>query len=337
MRTPVRCAQLAAVCATLAGLAYGSTAPATALADHAAHVANSAAGNRGCTREGLVKVFRPQSGFNPLHASAAQLQRNGFPPRPGVNAPEVLIKAWSNAVSHAKYFTTPHPVCGSAHNYTPEYSGNWSGQTASNFDYNGMSFQSTVSSWVQPKVGNNAKYSNYNQAPTASLWTGLGDNSGIIQAGCSSISISSAIYKCWTEDYPQSEVWEGPDVHKNDTMYVQVRRISAGGNASYYMEDVSTGEVQSFENNAPYYDGTIADFIAERIEPYYMPNFGTTSTTGNGFEDWNNNWHSLTAGHNELWTMTSNCSSTGIVLAKPSALTGSNFDQQTFASSPVCN
>ncbi len=126
-------------------------------------------------------------------------------------------------------------------------------------------------------------------------------------------------------------------VHSNDTMYIQVRRISAGGNASYYMENVTTGEVQSFENGAPYYDGTIAEFILERYSTYYLPNFGTTPQTGNSFEDWDNNWYALTSGQNDLWTMTSNCQSNGTVLSQPSALTGANFNQRTFASSPVCN
>lgn len=59
-----------------------------------------------------LRVFpQPPPGFDPVAATAAQLQEYGFPPRPPGNNAEALA-AWTKAVRAAKHLSAPSPVCG---------------------------------------------------------------------------------------------------------------------------------------------------------------------------------------------------------------------------------
>ncbi len=61
-----------------------------------------------------LQVFsQPPAGFNPLRATASQLKRYGFPPRPPQGDAGALA-AWTKAVSSAKFYRPPHPICGTS-------------------------------------------------------------------------------------------------------------------------------------------------------------------------------------------------------------------------------
>jgi hypothetical protein len=237
--------------------------------------------------------------------------------------------------------TVPHPVCGTTKRALAYiYGGRWAGDAAP-AAANGLSkITGSESVWTQPKVGNNSKYTNYNDAPTASLWTGIGVYNGNseVQAGCDSISISTAVYKCWTEDLPQGLVWEGPSVRPGQQMFVSVQ-YSAGGEAEYYFENLTTGTAQSIVHNAPNVNFGAANFILERADGLYLPNFGTISQDDNFFTSNGTTYDGLVSGKNDVFRMTSNCESSGTMLSNPGPVDDSvnGFTQNTYASSPYCN
>jgi hypothetical protein len=61
----------------------------------------------------------PPPGFSPLRATAAQLRRYGFPPRPPAQGPGAAeaLAAWNHAMAHSRHDDgPPHPICsGTAH------------------------------------------------------------------------------------------------------------------------------------------------------------------------------------------------------------------------------
>jgi hypothetical protein len=295
-----------------------------------------------CAR--LLKVFLPPAGVKPLTESAVQLREKGFPPRPS-NVAAGALSAWVNAMRHVKRFTVPHPVCSSARHgahLADLWNGIWVGYGYLAKDFgNGSDFNETSGEWVQPTVGNNSKYTNYQDAPDASFWNGLGGlnwkvtSPDVIQAGCDSISTSTAQYRCWTEDYPLGTDWEGPVVRPGDTVYVSVLYVG-DSEASYYIENVTTGDVQSFENSAPYESDNTAEWVSERVNGLYYPNYGSAPMDDN-YAYTESAAYGLANANAYNITMTTNCESTGSLLAETTGLSDTDFTIYTVASSPYCN
>lgn len=142
-----------------------------------------------------IQTFsQPPAGFNPLTASAASLKKYGFPPRPTDPA---ALSLWSWAMKHATHYVPPNPVASSVMHAPPTHSGNpWSGYTIPS---NGADYTSSEARWTQPAVAGNSNYTNYNKAPDASFWTGIG-TSNLIQAGADSIATATPQYRFWTEN-----------------------------------------------------------------------------------------------------------------------------------------
>jgi hypothetical protein len=293
------------------------------------HGAQAGAGQNWCKP---LKVFLPKPGFRPLRASDSQLRANGFPARPPASQPGALA-VWKRVAGHARHFSVPHPVCGTTR-HSVIYTGIWAGHVVPKADYSNSTFVQTESQWTQPSVPGNSGYTNYQDAPDASFWDGIGI-SDLIQAGCDSIATKSPSYKCWTEDYPQGTIWEGPAAAPGDLMYSFVSYL--GGNVTYYLlENESTGGAEAFDNATPYVGSNAANFINERIEGYYLPNFDVTYMSDNYFWQSNNTEHELTT-NNNLYIMTSNCESSGTVLSDPGGVSGGAFFVTWEHSSPVDN
>jgi hypothetical protein len=164
------------------------------------------------------------------------------------------------------------------------------------------------------------------------MWTGLGITS-LIQAGIASIATSTAQYRFWTEDYPNPPIFEGPAVHPGDVVYVYVEYLGSNS-AYYYLENETSGNYQSFVNSAPYVGWRAANYINERVQGYYLPNFGSVGIAGNSFGTDTDTW-SLTGALNQAWVMTSNCLSTGNGLSVPSTVqSDSSFYQHWYQGSP---
>ena len=282
-----------------------------------------------------LRVFLPSPGFRPLAASNAQLRANGFPPRP-TSGDRRAFTLWRDVVSRARHFSVPHPICTSI-KHTTYYSSIWAGHTVSKSSYGGSDIVATESEWAQPSIPANSNYTGCCVAPAASFWTGTGLDF-IIQAGADSIATSTVQYRFWTEDYPQGTVYEGPALDGGDTVYVY--EDYAGNNQGYYyLENVTTGKVQSFLNSAPDVGLGTADFINERLEfsngGYYLPDFGLVYVYNNNF--WQGSTKHQLSLTNDRWNMTSDCTSTGTVLSEPSGVSAGGFDQEWYDNSPYVN
>jgi hypothetical protein len=191
--------------------------------------------------------------------------------------------------------------------------------------------------WIQPSVSGDSGYSNsdYNAAPDASFWTGIGVSS-LVQAGADSISTATAQYKFWTEDFPNSLVWEGPVISPGDAASVYVEYISSS-DCYYFLEDNTSGHYQSFDNSCPYDGYAAANWTNERPNGLYLPNFGTHATSGNYFGDASNTY-GLSSTNNNRVIMTSNCTSSGTVLSEPTGVNSdTSYNNEWYASSPFTN
>jgi hypothetical protein len=217
----------------------------------------------------LIAAHPPIPGFDPIYATGPELEANGFPQRPPADEPQALAQ-WERAVSAATSYSNPDPVQGSMQHAT---SLNWAGHVVSNSLHGGVHFTTSAAFWTQPAVPADGQYTNYNDAPDASFWDGIGA-SYLIQAGADSISTQQAQYKFWTEDYPANTVWEGPAIRPGDEAYSSVT-YNGNNTAFYFLEDVTTGSYQSFTNSAPYVGYSAANFINERVGSHFLPNFGS--------------------------------------------------------------
>jgi hypothetical protein len=183
---------------------------------------------------------------------------------------------------------------------------------------------------VQPAVPGDRNYTDYNNAPAVSLWTGIGV-SHLMQAGVDSIATATARYKFWTEDYPQNMIWEGPAISAGQVAYVYTKNI--GGNQAYYfLENVTTGAYSAFTNALPFVGSDAANFVIERPRGFYLPSFRSLNVWNNHFWE-NNNSYQLTSS-NDRWVMTSSCGSGGTLLTAPSAVSGGQFTQTWSHSRP---
>ncbi len=279
--------------------------PASLLSVHAAPGGPSAAPVATAASCQPLKTFpSPPSSFNLMQASNAQLQRYGFPPRPPGPSTGAL-SAWRTAVTAARIRTNPHPICSNV-THSLVYSGIWAGHVVPHSYVTSSTFTWAESSWTQPSVPGNSNYSNFNYAPDASFWTGLGVSS-LIQAGADSIATGTPQYRFWTEDYPyEGTIWEGPIIRPGQTAYVYL--FYEGNDQTYYfLENETTGVNVPFTNYTPDVGYNAANFINDRVGGHYLPNFGSTGVSSNYFGN-SFNGYQLTP-NNDIWFMTSNCQS----------------------------
>jgi hypothetical protein len=276
-------------------------------------------------------VFVPGPGFKPLRATNAELIAHGFPPRPP-RSDKLALHLWQHVVSRARRFDRPHPVCGSKARSTI-YSGNWSGRVVPEASNGGKSITAVQSEWVQPAVSGNPSYTNVNSAPTVSIWTGVGVRF-LMQAGVDSISTARPKYRFWTEDYPQKMIWEGPAIRPGQVAFVYIR--NAGRHqATYFLENVTTGTYSSFSNPLPYVGIRAANFVLERPNGRYLPPFGSLNVWDDYF--WQRDMLSALTSASNRWIMTSNCGAGGTVLARASRVSGGQFRQYWVHSRPFSN
>lgn len=260
----------------------------------------------------------PPKGFDPLTATATQLQEYGFPPRP--TDPAGLAQ-WRSDWSH--YRSTPTPdvwtvpegeglgsspttlsnVIASFTN-SPEYSLNWSGWEATppNPVYN--PFDAVTATFRQPI--------NYNTScaqARESQWVGLGGSNpgaGLLQAGTSIIPSSIPLVgpsdHAWFMYLSASGGGSGTvyvnnvTVRPGDTMAVTVQYSKTFKEAIFSVVNETTGSMQPAKittNAGKYYSGTTADWITERPTPYSgrMPplyNFGSVSWSNTEAFYWKN-------------------------------------------------
>ena len=249
----------------------------------------------GDEEENIVCLIPPK-GFNPLEASADELEEYGFPERPeGGDA----LADWKDAMSSWKEAATPDaevtnqlpsqsatvdgeaPVANqfsaSAINSSSAVvktgmSDNWSGFVAAGPE---KTYRGVYGTFTQPKVSatSSASYSCY--------WVGLGGywNKRLVQCGTSANyypSKKKAAYSAWYE-------WLSPSEDKTKTVAMQDFSLSVKpGNKIYskctwnptdkvvkfYVENKTTGKSASYKKKISkvgnYYDGMTAEWITER-------------------------------------------------------------------------
>jgi hypothetical protein len=225
------------------------------------------------------------AGFDTATASPSQLQEYGFPSPPPGNNPGA-VAAWDTALADAKYQSNVDPECGGpAH--TIYYTGTWAGHVVPYTYVGSETFTWSNGGWTQPSVPGNGNYTNWETAPDASFWTGLGVCT-LLQAGADSIATSTPQYKFWMEDYSDcngvvnnAEWWEGPAIGPGQSAYVDVW-YQGDSETYFYLENETTGAYDAFVKDTPWVGDGAANFINELVGPS-LPNFGTTSVGANYF------------------------------------------------------
>jgi hypothetical protein len=199
--------------------------------------------------------------------------------------------------------------------------------------------------WTEPSVPTNAHYSGAPDTfvPGVAEWTGFGVED-IIQAGTVAFAEASVWYGFWTEDFPDSPVFEGPSVNPGDDMYVDIQ-YQGSESTCYFLEDETTGDYQYFTNSSPYVELDSVPYIQERTEGktyngdpgFYLPDFGAYGVAGNSFGT-SSQTCDLTSGDNLAYVMSSDCTADGVGLSVPSTVASNHsFGQYWYASTPYSN
>lgn len=219
----------------------------------------------------------------------------------------------------------PNPICGTQGGpNTSFYASDWSGYVVPYNLVSPSTFNEISTTFTVPSVPGNPSYSNYQTAPRVSIWAGIGV-SDLLQAGVSSIATGTPQYRFWTEDFPtpQGVIWEGPIISPGQSAYVFIEYLG-NGNTYYYLENEAPGgQAQAFENPTPDVGANQANFIAERGNGLYLPDYGSSYQSFNYFVNQQGTSYYLTSGDDPV-TMTSNCESNGTVLSYPGSVNNSN-------------
>jgi Peptidase A4 family len=325
---------LASAAAVASGLA-GASGPAAASAARWPGLSGPAPAQ--AVRHGScapLRVLRPSRQLRPLTASNAQLAASGLPTRPPASAVRATA-IWEIAVTHARRWVAPDPVCTSLHR-APTPTTAWAGHVVPNSLYGGKSFGEVSAQWTQPAVrGDAADPRPTARTPIASFWVGIQGSKDLIQAGSDSVATKKPRYRFWTEDYPKPLVYEGPAIHAGDKLLVQVKYLGHK-KTSYFLENVTDGTFSDFTNGSPYVQEQQADFLNE-CDGAFLPKYQQMTFSDNVFFSARGKEFSLTGGRNVAEYMTSNGKASGKVMAVTSAVGADHSFTDTWRSSPHAN
>jgi hypothetical protein len=229
--------------------------------------------NPGATPSTAPQLPVPPSNFNPLTASAQELQEYGYPSKP---IDSVALKQWEDIMSHAKYYkrailtTSTVTRSGQQGQYN---NANWAGWVI-NSQYNSYGpYTETSAFWQQPS---------YSGIGDPCFWTGIGgfnnNSQDVIQAGAdcrATLQHGPTDYTFWVDDAPMSLFWVSyPTAYPTNELYVDVEY--EGGISRAFLENYSLDECTTVIWYTPDYDGTSAEYIHEPVADYY---YWTGSTT----------------------------------------------------------
>lgn len=255
-----------------------------------------------------IKIPKLPSNFNPLTATAEELSKYGFPPRP-TNKED--LAQWESLMKHAQKFVFPnfekttlrtHPLMDSTNTKatmgTPGTSHNWSG-VIDTWSKNG--FDGVKGYWTLPNLVFNGEGS---KVAYSSMWVGIGGSktgsNGLFQIGTEQdMSPTGENY------YPWWEVWAPHNggtngqikikkfyVYPGDQIYGYVDYHPSTGKTWFYLEDVTSNLYTHF-SEAGYsadWDSSSAEWILERTEEkknnvwYYPPLAKVDNVTFTGAE-----------------------------------------------------
>lgn len=216
---------------------------------------------------GVFTLPAPPPDFDPLTASAADLDKFGFPPRPNpFGAHRAGYAAWAHAMSAARHYIAPQfrptgnrlgPVqpAGHAHigNASVQYSTNWAGQTIENSvgGFSASSFAEVIAQWdvsaVQQAIGT------CSGTDVSASWVGLdgiGGSTDVMQAGTEADAkcaggTTTRDYYLWFEWYPgdQYEITNVP-AYPGQPIYVLVHATSATAGIATFVDLESNAYTQ---------------------------------------------------------------------------------------------
>ncbi len=267
----------------------------------------------------------PPAGFDPLHASAAQLAEYGFQPQPPSNSP--AYASWFATMS--SYRSTPAPniavdnsppnplqsQSGSAASSSGAtyFNGAWAGWVAS---ASSNHYVATQMDLTEPSVTTVCPGTN-----GAAQWIGLGGyvgSSTLSQTGvevptgatdlCSS---KSSGYCAWYEYFNASKnvgpkIISSATINAGDNMHFYMAYSTSNGEINFYVADNTTGTGQPVlitGVGSSYYDGTSADFIgAERpnIAGVGLKHFSTVHTSNSMAETTSGSWQPISSAPNPV-------------------------------------
>ncbi len=265
----------------------------------------------------------PPAGFNPLHATPAQLNFYGFPAKPTDPA---ALKTWTTAMEHAKTYVAPEQTVSNIAAHVA-YSNIWAGYVVPS-----SGVYDVQSAWVQPSYNEGLDLN----PSDPSFWVGMGgwNTENLVQAGADSGANNaggSTQYEFWVEDYSSNPatngtVWEAkPIVYAGDSLYVDV--TYEGSTSSAYLENETTGQYTPVSFNTPNYDGSTADFINEAVGGTYTDwsSWNSTTFSGANFTSNNDGGGVITNFPSTKVIMTNNGTSSGTLESQPSALNSSTY------------
>jgi hypothetical protein len=226
-----------------------------------------------------ILTFHPAPGFDPLTASAAELDENGFPPRPTDAELLARYKHVFRRVQGRFRYIEPTFRVNRGKSSDPRRgkgggsSDNWSGGVV--YAAAGQSFRSVQGSWVVPNVYPTASTSQWYECST---WIGLdGDGSDdVCQAGvaCDVFGTRSSPLEPPTI-YPWHQWYPGPQVQITNllvsagdflTMTLSTSSGAGSTSATVYILNITTGVGMSYVISAPLgtqLAGNSAEWIVE--------------------------------------------------------------------------
>lgn len=237
-------------------------------------------------RSGSSLIFSiPPRGFSPLMASDAQLQEYGFPAKPttasGLSTWHAAMAAWrASSMPDLVFSTTPiAPSTGTSSARTTPTAVPING---SNGYWSGYDVNATTQAWAgaQGEFGVPGIGTACGQSSVMSIWTGVGgvNSPQLIQSGLAFNENIPGQVSLWT---PFSEVLNDANnnppyelygaynvaiaVNSGDLVISNTEYYTSTGNASYYLEDLTSGQTASYTQTglSPYYDGSTAEWISE--------------------------------------------------------------------------
>jgi hypothetical protein len=210
-----------------------------------------------------VQVLVPPAGFDPLHATASELEAYGIPARPNA-ASTTALEEWTQMVVRAQFQPGPPMMyVGPVKHAT---SSNWSGYYAS-----GTSFTEAGAHWTEPSVQSGCT------GASASTWAGLGGvNSGnLAQNGVDLLWPGGHTQQAWWEILPANTTYINFRVDPGYGFEVTTSYYS--GHFLFFFNNDYTGYATTISVASSAYDGSTADVIVERASGTPLANFGTES------------------------------------------------------------
>jgi hypothetical protein len=282
---------LAPALATSALLLMGSAPSPTALAAELVAPHDAGAAPVGTETAGTGVPVTLPAGFNPVTATAAQLNEYGFPPRPS-NASALAV--WENAMKHAvTRISTPYstsgpsalPLAGSI----GQIPSPWAGYQANSSNNSDVHFTDALVQFGVPRVPSDSSITSYSQTdPQVGFWVGLGgllgsEGGNLWQAGVLAVSEKTPQYYTFWE-YAPHESWQDAHVpvSPGQTVFVEVW-LNDGGDVPQghvYIENITTGQYLPTNAGMDISSSVSGTFSCTAEWPQYtksqsLPDYGT--------------------------------------------------------------